>query len=92
VESLEARCVSMDNLAMRLGIYTSSRVENKTGIEGNFAFQMKWSREPPKSADLDAPPTLFQVLPEALGLRLQPQKVTAQIIVVDHIERAPTEN
>jgi len=84
--------VSMDNMAMRLGIYTASRVENKTGIEGNFAFQLKWSREQPKSTDLDAPPTLFEVLPAVLGLRLQPQKVSVNIIVVDHIERVPTEN
>jgi uncharacterized protein (TIGR03435 family) len=53
---------------------------------------MKWSREEPKSTDLDAPPTLFDVLPEALGLRLQPQKVSVNMVVVDHIERAPTEN
>jgi uncharacterized protein (TIGR03435 family) len=92
VESLEARCVSMDNLAMRLGIYTASRVENKTGIEGNFSFQLKWSRELPKTTDLDAPPVLFDVLSEVLGLRLQPQKVSVNVIVVDHIERAPTEN
>jgi len=92
VESLEARCVSMDNLAMRLGIYTASRVENKTGIEGNFSFRLKWSREQPKSTDLDAPPTLFDVLPEVLSLRLQPQKVSVDMIVVDHIERVPTEN
>lgn len=92
VESLEARCVSMDNLAMRLGIYTASRVENKTGIEGNFSFQLKWSREQPKSTDLDAPPILFDVLPEVLGLRLQPEKVSVTLIVADHIERAPTEN
>jgi uncharacterized protein (TIGR03435 family) len=92
VESLEARCVSMDNLAMRLGIYTVSRVQNNTGIEGNFSFQLKWSREQAIGTDLDAPPTLFNVLPEVLGLRLQPQKVTVNVVVVDHIERAPTEN
>ena len=92
VESLEARCVSMDDFATRLGLYTASRVENQTGIEGNFAFQLKWSREQPKSTDLDAPPTLFDVLPNVLGLRLQPQRMNVGVIVVDHIERAPTEN
>ena len=92
VESMEARCVSMDTLANRLGVYTATRIENQTGIEGNFAFQLKWSREQPKTTDLDAPPTLFDVLPEVLGLRLQPEKVSVNMIVVDHIERTPTEN
>ena len=92
VESMEARCVSMDTLANRLGVYTATRIENKTGIEGNFSFQLKWSHEQPKSTDLDAPPALFDVLPEVLGLRLQPQKVSVTMIVVDHIERTPTEN
>jgi uncharacterized protein (TIGR03435 family) len=89
VESMEARCVSMDTLANRLGVYTAIRIENKTGIEGNFSFQLKWSRE---STDLDAPAPLFDVLPEVLGLRLQPQKVSVNMVVVDHIERTPTEN
>src|SRR5581483_6114645 len=34
LESMEARCVSMDSLATRLSIYIASRVENRTGIEG----------------------------------------------------------
>ena len=89
VEAMEARCVSMDTLANRLGVYTAIRIENKTGIEGNFSFQLKWSHE---STDLDAPPELFDVLPEVLGLRLQPQKVSVNMVVVDHIERTPTEN
>ena len=67
-------------------------IENQTGIDGNFSFQLKWSREQPKATDPDAPPTLFEVLPEVLGLRLQSQKVSVRMVVVDHIERTPTEN
>ena len=46
---------------------------------------------------MDAPPppgepeSIFTVLPEALGLRLEPAKGEVDMLVIDHVER-PTEN
>jgi len=49
------------------------------------------------SQPMDAPPpagdseSIFTVLPEALGLRLEPTKGEVDMLVIDHVER-PTEN
>jgi uncharacterized protein (TIGR03435 family) len=45
----------------------------------------------PISGD-DAPPDIFSALPEQLGLKLEAKKVSAQMIVIDRIEKTPTGN
>jgi uncharacterized protein (TIGR03435 family) len=36
--------------------------------------------------------TIFQVLQEKLGLRLEARRIPIEMIVVDHAEKIPTEN
>ena len=36
--------------------------------------------------------SLFEAIEKQLGLKLQPQKSPAQVLVIDHIERKPTDN
>jgi uncharacterized protein (TIGR03435 family) len=42
--------------------------------------------------DGDAGPTLLVAVQQQLGLKLEPKKGMVDILVVDHIERVPTEN
>ncbi len=44
------------------------------------------------SSDAAAPPNLFTAVQEQLGLKLEPKKGPVDILVIDHIEKAPTEN
>jgi uncharacterized protein (TIGR03435 family) len=48
----------------------------------------------PSSANIPAAPedTLFGALRESLGLKLERRNVPVEIVVIDHIERIPTEN
>jgi len=48
----------------------------------------------PPGADIPAPegPSLLTALRESLGLRLERRNVQVQFVVIDHIERIPTEN
>lgn len=48
----------------------------------------------PPGTDIPAPegPSLFAALRESLGLRLERRTVQVQFVVIDHIERIPTEN
>jgi uncharacterized protein (TIGR03435 family) len=76
-------------------------VVDKTGIAGAFDFSLKWTPDesqfsrlgllyrPP--ADNATAPPLFEALQEQLGLKLEPVKAPAEVLVVDHIER-PSEN
>ena len=36
--------------------------------------------------------SLFEAIEKQLGLKLEPQKRTGSVLVIDHIERKPTEN
>lgn len=75
-------------------------VIDQTGIPGKFNFVLDFAPQesPPsaaavesKTSDLTAP-SLFTALPEKLGLRLTSAKVPVEVLVVDHIEKVPTEN
>jgi uncharacterized protein (TIGR03435 family) len=59
-----------------------------------YDFELSWANEDLNSTDAgaDALPSLFAVLQEKIGVRLQPQKVPVEIVVVDRVERVPTEN
>jgi uncharacterized protein (TIGR03435 family) len=46
----------------------------------------------PSASDPAGGITLFQALEKQLGLKLELQKRTASVIVIDHIEQKPTEN
>ena len=67
-------------------------VIDHTGLQGHYDFQIDWI--PRRLADSDAPggPTVFDALEKQLGLKLDKRKEPRPVIVIDHIERVPTEN
>ena len=79
-----------DLVARNLGEF----VLDKTGLDGVYDFELRWTNDDqnPNATDIDAVPSLFTALQETLGLRLQPQKVPVEIVVVDHVERVPAGN
>lgn len=88
VNKLTVKHVSMARLAAIVARDLGEMVVDKTGIDGVYNFELRWT----KADTQDDTPTLFTALQETLGVRLQPQKVPVEIIVVDHVERKPTEN
>jgi uncharacterized protein (TIGR03435 family) len=74
--------MSMADVAAALRRQAGRPVEDHTGLEGNFDFQIEWARdETPDSTD----PSLFTVLKEQLGLKLQSAKGTTETFIVDQI-------
>ncbi len=64
-------------------------VVDKTGIEGNYDFEMRYSLEDDRSTAL---PSFFTALQEQFGLKLDKSKVTIDVVVIDHAEKMPTAN
>jgi len=94
VRTLTAKKTSMAQLADFVARGLGEMVVDQTGIDGVYDFELRWTNDDQISSDIDADaaPTLFTALQETLGLRLQRQKVPVEIVVVDHVERVPTEN
>lgn len=64
-------------------------VIDKTGILGSYDFDLSYAPNNDPNSDL---PSLFTALQEQLGLKLQSQKVRVEFLVIDHVDRNPTEN
>jgi uncharacterized protein (TIGR03435 family) len=94
--------VSLEGFARALEHPVKQPVIDKTGIKGMYDFDLKYgphglaSEDPvfaniPESAYANLP-DIFTVLQEKLGLKLVPEKVTIDTLVIDHIDKVPTEN
>jgi uncharacterized protein (TIGR03435 family) len=90
VDTLVAQKTSMGLLADILGRSLGEVVVDKTGLHDVYDFELKWTNED-KAPEGESVPSLFAAVQETLGLKLQPQKVPVEIIVVDRIERTPIE-
>jgi uncharacterized protein (TIGR03435 family) len=84
VAVLKVTNMAMTDVAAGLTRQAGRPVEDHTDVAGKFDFQIEWApEETPDSADA----SLFTVLKEQLGLKLQPAKGTTQTFVVDQIAR-----
>ncbi len=87
---VEAIGVPMDSLVHALSTLLERPVIDNTGFPGTFDTTLEF-------APLDDPggdstrPTLFTVIQEKLGLKLESAKSPAEILVIDRVER-PSEN
>ena len=76
-------------------------VIDKTGIQGSYSINLKWTPDDSVSpldgsgratlASDQTEPPLFTAIQEQLGLKLEPLKAAVPVLVIDHIEM-PSEN
>jgi len=85
---MKATKMSMADVAAALGRQAGRPVEDHTGLKGDFDFQIGWA--PEETAD-SADASLFTVLKEQLGLKLQSAKGTTEAFVIDQISH-PSDN
>ena len=79
----------MEALAWGLSRPLRQPVVDKTSIEGTFNIDLTWAPD----GEADSPlPSIFTALQQQLGLRLESRKVPVEILVIDHLEKVPTDN
>ena len=92
---------TMSQFARMLSEQLSKPVTDSTGLTGKYDFILSWGNEsmagpvpPPLDIALDAEalPTLLSAVQEQLGLKLEPKKGNVDLVVIDHVEKVPTEN
>jgi uncharacterized protein (TIGR03435 family) len=79
----------IDSLAGALVSPVGRPVVNKTGIQGNYDIKLDYAADGDTNSNL---PSIFTALQEQLGLKLDSQKVPVQMLIIDHIDKTPTEN
>jgi len=89
---LTATNASMKQLADFFSRQLGQPVEDSTGLTGVFDLKLEWTPDERSQDATKEAPFLFTAVQEQLGLKLQPRKVNVDVLVVDRVERNPTEN
>jgi uncharacterized protein (TIGR03435 family) len=79
---------SMSELTQVLQFHVDRPVVDQTGLKGRYDFKLKWTTDESKlPTDANAPPGLFTALQEQIGLKLEPVKAPAEVLVIDAVQR-----
>jgi uncharacterized protein (TIGR03435 family) len=81
--------MTMDQLAKTCSGQLGKPVTQATGLMGQYEIRLYWVSE---SANDPAGPTLAQALKNQLGLQLEANRGPVEFLIVDHMEKLPTEN
>lgn len=101
---LRAPGLDLKGFANMLTLALKQPVEDNTGIQGKFDLNLKFANDmnlqvvsnnanSAVAGEADSSlPSIFTAVQEQLGLKLEPARVPVQMLVIDHVERVPTEN
>jgi uncharacterized protein (TIGR03435 family) len=92
--------LSMQEIVQTLSSELRRTVVDATGLKGKYDIDITWYREwdGPKEvvgeepADFPHGPNLIHAVRDQLGLELISKRGPGDIVVVDHVEKVPTEN
>jgi uncharacterized protein (TIGR03435 family) len=72
--------------------FVGAPVTDLTGLKGTYQFSLAWMPDRTTMAARDSTPDLMLAMEEQLGLKLTKKKDSVDMLVIDHIEKTPTEN
>ena len=83
-----ARALDFSTLVTSLATWTDRVVVDRSGLTGKFDWDLQWTPDQ-LSPDAARPPglSLFTALREQLGLKLESQRGTVEVLVVERAER-----
>jgi uncharacterized protein (TIGR03435 family) len=82
-------------LADMLSRVAGRPVFDRTGLTDRYNYGLVYaplSLSASSDSSQSGPPDLLTAVQEQLGLKLEPNKENVEVIVIDHIERVPSEN
>lgn len=99
---LDAHGVPMENFTSMLSRMIDRPVIDQTNLKGFFDFKLEWTPDDPAAAsrpgepgaivDSAVGPNLVVALQQQLGLKVEPRKAPVEVLVIDRVEKIPTEN
>jgi uncharacterized protein (TIGR03435 family) len=82
--------LTMMLIAEELSLITGRVVVDKTNLADRYDLKLEWTADDAPAPDNSAP-SLFTAVQEQLGLKLEPAKEAAPVLVIDHVD-PPTAN
>jgi uncharacterized protein (TIGR03435 family) len=84
---------TMPFLAQQLTPFAGFPVVDQTGLTGSYDISVLYAPDPNSDTGADSTlPSLFTAIRENLGLELRSRKVPVETIVIEHVDRQPTQN
>jgi uncharacterized protein (TIGR03435 family) len=84
---LDAQGMTVAGIAQELASDAGRVIVDKTGLDGRFDIDLKWTPDDSIGQAADGPPSLFTALKEQIGLELVPAKGPVEVLVIDHVEQ-----
>jgi uncharacterized protein (TIGR03435 family) len=78
---------SMRDLATILQFRVDRPVVDQTDLKGRYDLKLQWSTDEAQTTQPDALPGLFTAIQEQIGLKLEPVKAPADVLVIDQVEK-----
>jgi uncharacterized protein (TIGR03435 family) len=97
---MKADASTIDYVCKLLGLMMDRPVIDRTGLPGKYKVYLEFAVDqstpgalefPTPPSDLPPAPSIFTVVEQQLGLKLQATKGPREFLVIDHVER-PSEN
>jgi len=86
--TLKLTNVSLGEFAEVMKFFLDRPVVDLTGLPGKYDLRLKWTFDEDKApTDGSAAPSMFTAVQEQLGLKLEPVKAPADVLVIDHMEK-----
>jgi uncharacterized protein (TIGR03435 family) len=82
----------MRNMAAAWQYLGDNLVADQTGLQGAWDFNFKYTQRGRSAAAVADTITIFDAIDKQLGLKLEPAQVPMPVIVVDSVNRKPTDN
>jgi uncharacterized protein (TIGR03435 family) len=87
---LEAQATTLADFALSLGGSADRPVVDETGVTGRFDLTLDWAVD--GEHETAALPSLRVALEEKLGLKLKPCNRPIDMLIIDHVDKKPSEN
>ena len=87
--SIQGRGVNLTVIASLMSAPAHAVVVDHTGIPGVFNVDLHYAYEGASESDL---PDFFTAVEEQLGLKLKPEKITVDTLIIDHVDSEPAPN
>jgi len=84
--------MTTEGLASSLEMRLQKPVTDATGLTGEYEIQLEWAPDTAVTTDGESAPALPKALQDQLGLRLEMKKDPMDMLVIDQINRTPTDN